>query len=111
MNFDYFINHYKEVTKQMQDYYKITPEFRLRLNEIINNRFEELIEKINLAKIFELQSYVCDLESIKNRKKESLSDIEINKIIDNIIEHPKDYNERNYSKHKLYKLRALKLKK
>ncbi len=116
MTYQEFKRNYKEVTKQMQDYFEIKPEFRIMLNNIIESRFEELTNNLTTYEIFELQRLVCEIESINNKNNKNLNTKEINKLIDiKINKKEKNLNKKEvnntYSKHKLYKLRSLKIKK
>lgn len=117
MSFQNYSKKYKEVTKQMEDYFEIKPEFRTKINSIIKNRFEEINKFLNNYEIFELHKIIYEAENTKNIENKSLNSYEINQFIDNIIVNKQiqnkkitKNNDQNYSKHKLYKLRALKLK-
>ncbi len=111
MIYQEFKRKYTEVTRQMQDYFETKQEFRIMLSNIIENRFKELTNSLKDYEIFELQRIICEIESINK----NLDINEINKIIDKRINKQENNlnknNNKTYSKHKLYKLRSLKLKK
>ncbi len=114
MTYQEFLINYNEVNKQMQDYFKIRSDFKGKIYIIMQKKYKELKISLNDFEIFELHRTIYELESNKNKNNETLENEEIIQIINNRINRINktniEYSNNNYySKHKLYKIRSLKI--